>query len=185
MAKIRLSYSLISLWERGDMEGAVSTYFHLDRPVSRQMTEGKEIHEDIAKTIDETGAFPKYLNFDYQLLIPETEKAVTVPYNELCDLKAIFDCYSIPDLFEFKTGVSDSLVWSRTFQVPLYFLIAELDGIPEDMMEKAYIIRYNQYNKTSDYTVVHNTKEQRDKARNVVDSVVYPIWKYFSDEGLI
>jgi hypothetical protein len=166
----------------GDYQGAVDLYFHADKPTSRQMQDGKDIHEQIANHIKETNNLPTFLNFNYTLMIPEPEKSVVVTYNELCDLKAVFDCLDEPTLFEWKTGVSDSLEWARTFQIPMYFLIAELAKIKID---KAYLVRYNQYTKESDYSIVHNTPKQIEEARNVIDSVVYPIHKYFSEVGYI
>lgn len=181
MNKIRLSYTLLSLWERGDIEGAVDTYFHLDRPTTEAMENGKKVHKEIEEHINKYNAFPEWF-FNYELKLPETEKIVVANYNELFDLKGIFDCLDVVDktLFEFKTGNSDSLEWARTWQLPLYFLLAELNKID---IEKAILIRNN--GKESDFVVVHNSKRLRDKARNIIDSIGPDIYEYFTKEGLI
>ena len=179
--KLRLSFSLISAWERGDVDGAVNTYLHLDSQATPQMIEGRELHEKIAKHIEETGNFPKWF-FEYPLVKPEAEKEVVVSYNELFDLKCVIDCLDTPLMFEYKTGVTDSLGWARTNQVPLYFLICELAGIPVD---SAFVIRFDQYANNSDFTVVHNNPELRDSARNVIDSVGPEIFSYFLESGII
>ena len=181
MKKIRLSFSLINQWEKGDIDGAVSTYFHLDRPTTPQMEAGKEFHQTIAKHVEEKKSFPEWF-FEWELKDPKPEEAVTVPYNELFDLKCIIDLLDSPLLFEFKTGVTDSLGWARTDQIPFYFLICELAGI--DVMS-AFLIRHNQYIKKTDYTIVHNNPTLRERARNMIDSTGPEIHTFFTEQGLL
>lgn len=183
MKKLRVSYSLLYLWNRGDIDGAVSTYFRTPRDVSDQIQQGKDIHEEIAKHIEVYNTFPDWF-FKHELKLPETEKKIIVPYNEMFDLSAVFDCYDSLQtlLFEYKTGVSDSLEWTRTFQLPFYFLVGELSSTP---IERAFLIRWNQYKKERDYTLVWNSQKLRDNARNFVDSYAPEIYKFFEHEGLL
>lgn len=179
--KIRLSYSLLSCWERGDVDGAVAQYFHLDRPGTEAMDNGRRVHKEIEEHIRKYNTFPDWF-FKYDLTLPETEKEVVVSYNELFDLKGVFDCLDTPNktLFEFKTGNSDSLEWARTWQIPIYFLLADLNKMD---VEKALLIRNN--GKQSDYCIVHNSERLREVARNVIDSIGPEIHEYFLKEGLI
>ena len=183
MKKIRLSHTLLSLWERGDYNAAVETYFHLDREITPQMKDGRRIHEEIADHIQKYNIFPEWF-FDHRLHVPEVEKELVVPYNEWFDLKCFIDCYdSVPqDIFEYKTGVSDSLTWARTYQLPLYFLISELAGMH---VNRGFLIHHNQYKKETDFVIVHNTEGKRDKARNFIDSVGPEIYTFFEKEGLV
>jgi hypothetical protein len=181
MKKIRLSYSLLSLWERNDIDGAVRTYFHMDGPVNEAMKNGKRLHQEIEKHILAFNTFPPWF-FEYDLKLPETEKEVVVDYNEMFTLKGIFDCIDRIDgtLFEFKTGNTDALAWARTWQLPIYFLIAELAKIE---VKKAFLIQNN--GQRSEFVIVHNTKGKRDDARNRIDSLGPEIHSYFEREGLI
>lgn len=181
--KIRLSYSFLSLWERGDIDGAISTYYHLDRPTSKAMEDGKRIHEEIADHITEVGQLPDWL-IPFELKLPEPEKEVVVSYNDLFDLKCYMDCYDPVRkvLLEFKTGKTDSLAWTRTWQLPIYFLIAEIEKIPIDY---ALLIHHNQHTKENDFTVVHNAPIHREYARNIIDSIGNEIWSYFDQNGLL
>ena len=181
MKKLRLSYTLLSLWERGACDDAVNTYFHVDRPTNAAMIHGKKVHDELAEYIDTHNTFPEWF-FSYDLSIPECEKAVTVSYNEMFDLKGIFDCVDVATktLFEFKTGNTNSLAWARTDQLPIYFLIAGLAKIP---VEKAILIRHD--GEKSDFVVVHNSKRLVNKGRNIVDSYGPEIYQYFLDQGLI
>ena len=182
MKKIRLSQSLINYWERGDVQGAINCYFHIDKGTTRQMEEGRKYHEDIANSIDKTGKTPEYMAFNYDFKDSETEKAITVPYNEICDVKGIIDCLDGKNMFEWKTGVSGSADWARTNQLPLYFMICDLAGIE---VTSAYVVHYNQYTEKTDYTIVHNSEKLIEKGRNIVDSVCYEIRDYFNEQGLL
>lgn len=146
------------------------------------MEEGKKFHEDIADCITKRNMLPDYMDFSGKFLTPKPEHSVVVSYNELFDLKGVFDCLDEPYLYEFKTGVSDSLEWTRTQQIPLYFLICEIAQIGVDL---AYVIRHNQYQKETDYTIVHNSKRLVEQARNVVDTVGPEIHTFFLDQGLL
>ena len=182
MNKIRLSYTLLSLWERGDIDGAVATYFHLDRPVSKAMIRGREVHQEIEEHIKEHKRFPDWF-FTYELKSPKPEVEVHVSYNELFDLKGYFDCLDEKTLFEFKTGRTGALEWARTWQLPIYFLLAELAEIE---VEKALLIK-NNGDKPDDaeFVIVHNTKGKREDARNRIDSLGPEIHDYFTQQGLL
>ena len=186
MSKLRLSYSLLSMWERGDIQGAVDVFawesMGIESKGTPQMETGKKYHDEISRHIDTYNCLPDYMATQLSFTIPKTEYLVTVPYNELCDLGGRFDCIEEPILYEWKTGVSDSLEWARTWQLPIYFLICELAGIKVDL---AYLVRHNQYEKKSDFCIVHNSKRLRDKARNIIDSLAPEIVDYFKEQGLI
>lgn len=184
--KLRISYSLLSQWEKGDIGGAINVFkyenFGIETDGTPAMMEGKRYHDEISKHIETYNCLPDYMGTNLTFTVPKTEHLVTVPYNEICDLGGRFDCLEEPILYEWKTGVSDSLEWARTWQLPIYFLICELAGINVDL---AYLVRYNQYEKKSDYCIVHNTKKKRDDARNRIDSLAPEIVEYFQNEGLI
>lgn len=182
--KIRLSYTLLHLWDRGDVDGAVQTYFHMDRPTTRQMEEGKRIHEDIAEHVMTYNTLPDWLNFPYELKIPEAEKEVIAEYNSIIDIKGLFDLYEPGDevLFEWKSGVSDSLEHARTWQLPLYFFLSELAQVP---VRYAHLVHFDQYKNETDHCVVHNTKSKREYAKNIVDSLGPEIHRFFNEQRLI
>lgn len=181
MKKLRLSYSLLTAWERGQIEDAVNMYFHTGSMSSPQIEFGLKFHQDMADHITKYNSFPDWF-FTKDLILPQCEREVVVDYNEMFTLKAVFDCYDNPNLYEFKTGKQPSSDWCRTFQLPLYFEVAELAGIE---VEKAFLIRHNQYKNETDYSMVYNNKRQRDKARNLIDSVGPEIYNFFEEQGLL
>jgi len=180
--KIRLSHSLIQAWERGKPDEAVAMYLHMDTFTNQAMIDGRRIHEEIADHIDKFNSLPEYLGVKMDLNLPETEKELIVEYNELFDFKGIIDCLDIPIMFEWKTGVSDSLEWARTKQLPLYFMALDIAEIP---VESAYLAHYNQHTKENDLTIVHNSPRLVEEGRNIIDSVGPEIWDFFKGQGLI
>jgi hypothetical protein len=146
------------------------------------MEEGRKYHDEIAQSIKNFNTLPSYIDFKAKFKNPKPEHEIIVPYNDICDLKGVLDCLDEPVFYEWKTGVSDSLEWTRTNQIPLYFLLCELAEIP---VTSAYLVRYNQKAGLTDFTVVHNSRRLRDKARNVVDTVCHEIYSYFDEQGLL
>ena len=181
MPKLRISFSLLSSWMEGDTDRAVATYFHVNRPKSKAMTEGGDIHDKIAKYIEENKKLPPYMP-QLPLNNPKSEVYHKVSYNEMFDLSAKFDLEDLPIIGEWKTGVSDCLEWSRTIQIPFYFLIAELAGLE---VGKAYLAHFNQHNRTNDWLVEWNNKTAIDSARNIIDSVGPEIYGFFEEQGLL
>lgn len=182
---MRISYSLLDSWNRGDTERAIATYFHMDMPfpekTQKRISAGLDIHKEIETYVKENGKFPEWF-FKKQLNSPESERKVVAKYSDEFDLSGVFDCLDGDILYEFKTGTTPATEWAQTWQLPIYFLMAELNNIP---IETAYIIRWNQYTKKKDFVLVHNNQRARDLARNVVDSVAPDILAFFVKEGLI
>lgn len=183
--KLRLSYSLLSQWAKGDVDGAIQTYFHIDRKVNKYMADGRRIHKEIQNSIVANNNFPEWF-YDIRTFgefkSPENEKEIIVSYNDLFDIKILIDTYDDGVGFEYKTGVYDSLTWSRAAQIPMYFLVCKIAGIPID---KFYLMRWNQYTKEKDFVIIWNSEKLHDYARNYIDSYSTEIYEHFLNEGLI
>lgn len=182
MKKMRLSYSLLASWLRGNPTEAVECYFRLEKTNSNPaMEDGRKIHKEIADHITKNRSLPDFLP-NFALVAPITEKELIVSYNEMFDLKVIIDCLDIPVIYEWKTGGQDSIDWARTYQLPLYFLVCGMSGIKVD---SGYLAHYNQKTKEKDFVIIHNSPTKIEEAKNLVDSIGYEVYQYFSDSGLI
>jgi len=183
MKKIRVSYSSLSLAEKGKWDELVYLLFRIDRPITKPMEEGRKIHEDIEEYIIKYNAFPEWL-FKGDLVLPRPEEKVVIEHNEFVDLSGVFDCYdpATKTLYEFKTGVQSSTDWARTHQIPIYFYMLEKLGREVD---RAFLIHYNQHTKQKDWTIVHNSPSLIDKAKNYVDTYSGEIRSFMENEGLI
>jgi hypothetical protein len=185
MTKLRASYSILDAWERGKTDDVVDMYFKLgERKPTRAMEEGLKIHSEVEDYVTTYNSFPTWLFAGEGGPIMETEKKIVVPYNELIDLVGVIDCLDLSNktMYEFKTGVQTSTDYVRSHQIPLYFLLCNLSKIE---IEKAYLLHYNQHTESKDFTLVWNSEEQLEKARNYIDSVAPEIYYFFKDQGLI
>ena len=183
MKKIRISYSALSLAEKGMWEELVYLLFKVDRPVTSAMEEGSKIHKEIEEYIIKYNAFPDWL-FSGGLVLPRTEEKVVIEHSEFIDLSGIFDCYDMATktLYEFKTGVQSSTDWARTHQIPIYFYMLQKLGRECD---RAILIHYNQHTKQKDWTIVHNSPKQIEKAINYIETYSGDIYSFMQREGLI
>lgn len=179
--KLRISYSLLSAWERGRPDEVVNTYFHINNVKTPQLEYGEKFHEDMKDHITKMNSFPDWF-FDFKLTVPEPEKKIIVPYNELFDISAQLDLIDMGTIYEYKTGVQSSGDWSRKNQLDIYFLACELAKIKVD---KAFLLHWNQYDKSKDYTLIWNSPKKVENARNWIDSVAPEIHSFFHAQGLI
>jgi len=179
--KLRISYTLLDLWSKGKTDQAIATYFHLPTPTNEAMRYGRAKHEEVAEVIEKTGQLPGWLSH-IKLNAPQPEKKYIVEYNEHFDVSAILDCLDVPRLYEFKFSTSDSLEWAGKGQIPFYFLVAELAGLKID---KAFLIRYDKSTKKSDFTIVWNSPDKVERAKNMIDSLAPEILDHFIAQGLL
>jgi len=181
MTKLRLSHSLLSAWMQGKTDQAIATYFHLQQPSNPALDRGREFHETMSKHIEQHKQFPDWF-FSYPLKNPQSEVTVTVPYNDLFDLKTIIDATDYPDIFEFKTGVQSSLEWVTNGQLAFAFLCCQLANIP---VERGYLIRYDHAVKKSDFVMMWNNENLIQEAKNRIDSIGPEIYEFFTAQGLL
>ena len=179
--KLRLSHSLMYAWERGEPDRVVQMYFRMKSPTTPQMQAGTDMHKEISQYIVKNKELPPWLA-PFKLNNPEPDKQVIVSYNELFDLKGLFDCYDEGDIHEFKSGRTDSLEYLRQDQIPFYFLLAELSELPA---KRAFLFHYNQYDKRSDWAMLWNSPDVVERARNRIDTIGPEIYEFFKSEGLV
>ena len=183
MKKIRVSYSALNLCEKGKWDELVYLLFHVDRPITEAMEDGRKIHKEIEEYIIKYNSFPDWL-FKGDLVLPKTEEKIVISHNDFIDVSGIFDCYDVATktLYEFKTGVQPSTDWARTHQIPIYFYMMEKIGRECD---RAFLIHYNQHTKQKDWTVIHNSPLQIEKAKNYIETFGNEIYNFMQNEGLI
>jgi len=179
--KLRLSYSLLNAWSRGRVDEAISLYLREDLPSSPALKYGKDFHKKVQKIIDEK----KELNIvktKLKFKKPETEKVIIINYSDRLDLKVIIDCLDTPFIYDWKTGVVNSLEYSNSYQFPLYFLACKMSGID---IERGFIVHYNQYEKKTDFTILWNGQTQIERATNYIESLAPEIYEHFEKHGIL
>jgi hypothetical protein len=177
---MRLSYTFLSLWSKGRIDEALGAYFHSGLPPTQQQLDGLAHHKKWEEEIIQK----KKLHIGksiYTFSRPCCEYRITVPYSEDFTLTGILDCLDVEAVYEFKSGTKSSLEYAETHQLPFYFLLCELSGLEVD---RGLLIHYNQYEDTSDLTIVRNTRRQIEKARNLIDTIGGEAREYFIQHKL-
>lgn len=183
--RFRISHSLLSLWGQGLIQEAINTYLHINPSKDPKMAQGRALHEKWANDIKNTKTLvlgATTLRFDSPRCEYGSNGELNKPYNELWDVGGRFDCLDKKILYEFKSGVKTALDYAGEYQIPFYFLLAELAEIE---IEKAILAQYNQYQNKTDLIIIWNGKEQIERVRNWIDSLAYDIYDYFRNNGLI
>ena len=183
--RFRVSHSLLTLWDNNKIDQAVSTYFHIGGFDSPAMQQGRDLHKKWQDSILKDKKLTVGANtfkFDTPVVEFGDKGELNKPYNELWDIGGRFDALDGTTLYEFKSGVKDSLDYAGGYQIPFYFLLAELSNIK---IETAYLIHYNQHTDKADFTIIHNSPWQIERVRNWIDSNAHEIFTYFKDNFLI
>ena len=168
-------------WRRGDINRALDMYYHRNQiEPTPQMLAGKELHEKMEKHIIKHRQFPDWVSETIKLHDPLTEKVYVADYNEKFLLKGILDVIDNKVIYDLKTGLADSLKYTKEYQIPIYFLLCELMEIEVD---RAILIHHNQYTGVNDLAMVWNGKRQIERARNYIDSIGSDVLLYFESEG--
>lgn len=180
--KLRASFTLLNLWRKGQYQQAVDFYLKKPPIITQAIEEGYIYDTRITEWVDLYKKLPEEFGGD-ELINPQTQIKLEVPYNDMCDLVAVYDILDEPILWENKSGESkDSADYSLDFQIPLYFLIADLSG---KTVDRAIINHYNQATDTLDRTLVWKTTQETERGKNLLDSLVPEIFEYFNKQGIL
>lgn len=178
--RLRISYSLLSLWERGQTDLATALYLHQEMPTTKAMADGKIIHQKIEEHLLEHHQLPDFLGANLPLIAPQPEEKIVAPYNDRWDLSGIVDCLDNDFFLEFKTGTTPAFYYAKKYQIPFYFLLLDLNKTPR---KKAFLIKYNQHNQTSE--VILFWKNKIAEVRNYIDTLAPEIEEFFIEKGII
>jgi hypothetical protein len=150
-------------------------YLHKETVKSKAMEDGLALHQKWAETITKKKTLDVGHTI-FKFVEPKCEVKKIVSYNDKWDISGTFDILDGETIYEMKSGVMGSLEYLNTYQLPLYFLIAELAKIE---VSRGILIHYNQHTNTSDVSMLWNNKRQVNKARNYIDSLAPEIEEYF------
>ena len=180
--KLRASYSLLSAYERGDVDTCVKMYLHQPTATNKGQRDGTDYHKKWEAEINKNKKL-KIGNTEFKFKEPVCELKKYVPYNEYFDLSVVFDCIDSNILYEWKTGTStNSMEYATKEQIPMYFLACELMAKP---IKYALVVHYNQLLGESDITVVHNSLFKRNLAKNYIDTFAPEIYLAFEKKGIL
>lgn len=181
MNKFRASYTILSAWESGRWEDAIDMYFKLGNSYqSEKMRDGKVLHEGWEEEIVATKSLPAVFA-SMPLSNPEPEIKLVVQVYDWLELVGVIDCYDSPDVHEFKSGVINSQAYARDKQIGMYALLATLSGREA---KRLFIHHYNQYDKTSDTSIVWVTPKLLEDTREWIELIAREMHEYFIENDL-
>lgn len=160
---LRISYTALSLWKRGDTQGFLNYINGESFAPTRQMLEGSAMDKKAAveamktkRLIPEFGWFQltnpqDHLKFSTKMTLPGTDQFVLVGELDIYDKVSTTE----GDIYELKTGSWSSANYAKTLQTKIYVLLAVLNGLP---VTRVRICHYNQYTNETDVHVVLPSK---------------------------
>lgn len=183
MNKLRLSYTLLDLWQRNRIEDAINYYFKTaDIPETDALLEGKAWDSIIQHEIEKKSRLPDQFGGMKVAKEFKCQLKITKSISNTFDLVGVLDGYWKNTIYEFKTGYKSSFEYTNSPQLGIYSWLCSLKGIET---EKIIVIRYNQHEGKYDWSQVWVTEEMKDKAKNFVFTVGDAIHSYFISEGLL
>jgi hypothetical protein len=178
--KLRASYTYLHLWSSGQWEEAIKAYFKIDKYVSREMAEGLDYHKEWEEHIKKTKTMPAVFGGE-KMSNPVCEGKLVIPVYDWLDLVVIPDCIDLPVIKEFKTGISESSDYARTYQPAIYAIGMVLLKRPVRYVD---IHQYNQYSKKATFSRVVVTEKLLKDGLNFIETVGGEMHTYFMEQGL-
>lgn len=183
MNKIRLSYTLIDTWLKGDKDKAIEVYLHIPRPTSAAMERGTMFDKYTKGYVVENKALPPELG-GKKMVQPVAPFAMSASYNDLIDLKGEVDVWNSEEFIEVKCAEAmDSAQYLSTLQLPFYFLMAELSF--NKVVQYGTVYRFDPAHKKYDTSTLYKTPRVIQKMKDVIDKVGPEMHTYFTDQGII
>lgn len=126
MKTVKLSYSILDAWKRGDWERAVGMYIGQPLPGTPEMELGKAKHEQWEQEIIKSGDLPKDLGGD-KLIAPITERKYQklLPFTDdyMILLRGVVDALDGSTIHEFKCGMTEAVSYVDSMQCDFYKLL--------------------------------------------------------------
>lgn len=140
MSRIRLSYSILNAWSRGDYENALNMYFRKPTPTTPAMELGKKYHCEWENYIIKNQRIPKIFGHD-KLNNPQPEVKIEKDLNDWLQIVGVIDLYE-PDTLtgrDWKSGTTEVNQYANGYQHKFYQIL-----IPK--MQQFYYHSFNPYN---------------------------------------
>ncbi len=121
---IRVSYSILAAWERGDIDRAVAPYAGVEIEPTQAMIDGKKYHERWERYTKRTKRLPKVFGnrkLNNPKLESETKKVVQL--NDWCYLSGVLDVLDEKLGIDYKTGKSTATDYANGKQHNVYQIL--------------------------------------------------------------
>ena len=170
MFGLKLSASVINLWQRGDRQGVYDALHGKWREPTPQMEFGINQHKEWELEVNRTGHLPEVFGGE-KIANPITEHYYTIDLCEWLRLSGILDLQYGEHgevICDYKTGKTTANQYTNSLQVGCYALLR-----PE---AKMFIYRcYNQYDGKTTEAVVHLNDDKREEWADMIMSIALDI----------
>lgn len=148
---MRVSYSMLSAWERKDFDTAIAYFLRLPTPDFGNYDDGRKYHDKWEKETRRTGRLPKVFG-GLELKNPEPELYIKKKLNDWLELAGKIDLRDGKIMYEYKTGGSPASAYARGKQHEVYQIL-------DPRLEIADYFAYNQHEKKVTFERVHLGRE--------------------------
>lgn len=179
-SKLRLSYSLLSVWQTGDYEQCALMYQHKTKPNVAQQG-GLDMHDKWQSEIQRNKRLvvkDRVFRFKY----PLCEHEIVQDFSELSIVKGRIDCVDTGVVWEFKSGGTSSLEYAQKDQLPFYFMLLKMGGNPP---QYGKVVHYNQQSDEVDVSKVYYSEDLVEQAVNLCQTFEHDIYKFFSENNIL
>lgn len=181
MKTIKLSYSIINTWSRGDYEQAVSYYLGHDFPKTPQMELGslkdklwtdyalknKSIHSDVGGGLLKNPVIQK----KYEKVLPFSKDIQLL-------IRGVPDIYDDHRIIDFKCGQTKASAYLESYQLDYYKMF-----LPE--AKEGIYLCFNPYTKMLSKGVKYLTQKNIDQALNHIFTFSGEIIQYLESQKLL
>lgn len=179
MTPLRLSYTLLRLWEQGKTDEVCAYVTKTsDQLVTDAVEQGSAWDKIVQESIEKEGKLPKEFGglalkgaFCQEKKTIELEDFVLVAKPDIVS-------FTGEELYEIKTGKFSSGDYANTMQVPIYMMVF-------DTVKKATILHYDQAIDEMDWFLIHKTEELMKNTKDYVLKNGREVRDYLSNQGII
>lgn len=179
MNKLRVSYSLLRLWEQGKKQEAIEYFTKTGKELDGDAIEqGKAWDQIVEESVKTTGKLPQEFG-GFELKDAFCQEKKTVEFNDFVVVaKPDLVSFTGEDIYEIKTGKFSSGDYANTMQVPIYLFVF-------NSAKKGTILHYDQAVNQMDWFLIHRSDTLMDQVKNYITKNGNEIREYFESEGII
>lgn len=138
---IRLSYSIIDPWSKGNYDEALKRYWRLEETPTQAMIEGKQLHQNWQDEVEKTKRLPKVFG-GAELVNPKTELKIEAMLEPWLQFVGVIDLMDGTKIYDYKSGNTPVSSYSSSYQIPCYQVLLDSQGLKTT---EGYFFHYNQH----------------------------------------
>lgn len=179
MNKLRLSYTLLRLWEQGKKDDVCAYVTKTSEELTGDAIEqGKAWDQIVAESIKQTGKLPKeFGGLELKDAFCQEKKVIELEDFAIVAKPDIIS-FTGEDVYEIKTGKFTSGDYANTMQVPIYLFVF-------DTSKKGIILHYDQAIDQMDWFMIHKTDQLMNEAKDYILKNGNEIKEYLTAQGVI